>query len=175
MSQYGLVNQGTQGAGDFLTNLSNQYQGQQGALTAEAMQNALLARRAAVGQAAGIAQGAVGSAQYQTLPTVGPGFGELAKLIAYNQTLKAGNQPAPAATTGGGPQLTNAVANANNLPSAGVQAPPPPPGATPGVLQTPDMSNLPGFGMRSPYNLPNLQAAQGATPGASAQSVALNR
>jgi hypothetical protein len=176
-SQYDLVNQGTNGVGDFLSNLNNQYQGQQSAMTADALQNALLARRQAIGQAGQLAQGAGSSVQYQQQTPLGPGFGELARLIAYNQTLHANTQQqqGQAQRPNGGPQLN--TPDMSHLPTAGVQSPPAATPAGAGGLTTPDMTNLPGMGMRNPFTAASLvnPALAQITPGLSAQATALNR
>lgn len=83
------MNFGQQGLPDFLSGLSLQQQGGLQDINAQSMQQALLARQNAVGQSAQIAQGAVGSVQYQPQQDLGASFGSLARLIGYNQTMGA--------------------------------------------------------------------------------------
>lgn len=181
-SQYGLVNQGTNGVGDFLTNLYNQNQGQQSALTANAMQNALLQRRAALSQASGIGQAAANAVQYQQQTPLGPGFGQLARLIGYNQHMQQ-NQPQQANGQnaqggGGGPQP--GVIDRTNMPGAGSPSP------TPGMdFPSPTGTGLGAAGSwgGTPQDWSSLGAAgalgnpaiQQVTPSTSALNTALNR
>lgn len=90
------MNQGMQGLPDFLQGLQMQQQGGLQQIQGNALQQSLLARQNAGLQAAQVAQGAVGAAQYQTQPDLSAAFGSLAQLIGYNQTLRAnggGQQP----------------------------------------------------------------------------------
>jgi hypothetical protein len=90
------MNQGMQGLPDFLQGLQAQQQGGLQQIQSGALQQSLLARQQAGPQAAQLAAGAVGAAQYQQQPDLSAAFGSLARLIGYNQTLRAnggGNQP----------------------------------------------------------------------------------
>lgn len=88
------MNQGMQGLPDFLQGLQAQQQGGLQQIQSGALQQSLLARQQAGPQAAAVAAGAVGAAQYQQQPDLSAAFGSLARLIGYNQTLRAnGGQP----------------------------------------------------------------------------------